>query len=76
MVNLTLIVFQLLVRLLQNYSRFEMRCEMRGNLKKGWEKPNGNVSIIKQFIMEKGRVRISGDVTLSFRDKVLMAFLP
>ncbi|KAI7910832.1 cytochrome P450 52A2 [Pyricularia oryzae] len=66
----------LLVRLLQNYSRLEMRCEMRGNSDEGWERPNGSASIVKQFIMEKGRVRISGDVTLSPRDKVLMAFLP
>lgn len=76
MANLTLIIFQLLVRLLQNYSRLEMRCEMRGNSDEGWERPNGSASIVEQFIMEKGRVRISGDVTLSPRDKVLMAFLP
>lgn len=53
-----------------------MRCEMRGNSDEGWERPNGSASIVEQFMMEKGRVRISGDVTLSPRDKVLMAFLP
>ncbi|TLD14458.1 hypothetical protein PspLS_11222 [Pyricularia sp. CBS 133598] len=66
----------LLVRLLQRYSRFEMRCEMRGNSQEGWERPSGSPSIVEQFMMEKGRVRISGDVTLSPRDKKITSTKP
>ncbi|TLS21648.1 uncharacterized protein PpBr36_09592 [Pyricularia pennisetigena] len=61
-----------LVRLFQRYSRLEMRCEMRGNSADGWERPDGSPSIVEQFMTDRGRVRISGDVTLSPRDKVLM----
>ncbi|KAK2005873.1 cytochrome P450 52A2 [Colletotrichum eremochloae] len=50
------------VRLLQRYSRLELRGKMRG--------------IVEQYLTEEGRVRISGDVTLQPRDKVMMRFLP
>lgn len=63
-----------LVRLFQRFSRVEQAAAVPGNSGDGFERPDGKPSHVELFMTST--VRISGDITLSPKDMVLLRFIP